>query len=151
MTDAEFVRQTAQPLSGHADDYGMDLYSLHASIQAVLAYLEKSLLAHRLVCATRLTKQLEQTRDLRIGFFGSSTGGGAALVAAAKLPECVGAVVSRGGRPDLAGDAFPNVESSDVAHRRRLRRCCDRSERNGSSSNALRSEAGDCSRVDTSL
>ena len=69
------------------------------------------LLAHRLVHATRWTKQLEQTRDLRIGFFGSSTGGGAALVAAAKLPEYVGAVVSRGGRPDLAGDALPNVEA----------------------------------------
>src|SRR3954451_11412517 len=69
------------------------------------------LLAHRLVHATRWTKQLEQTRDLRIGFFGSSTGGGAALVAAATLPEYVGAVVSRGGRPDLAGDALPNVEA----------------------------------------
>ena len=69
------------------------------------------LLANRLVHATRWTKQLEQTQDLRIGFFGSSTGGGAALVAAATLPEYVGAVVSRGGRPDLAGDALPNVEA----------------------------------------
>src|SRR3982750_754529 len=69
------------------------------------------LLAHRLVHATRGAKQMEQTRDLRIGFFGSSTGGGAALVAAATLPEYVGAVVSRGGRPDLAGDALPNVEA----------------------------------------
>jgi len=69
------------------------------------------LLANRLVHATRWTKQLEQTRDLRIGFFGSSTGGGAALVAAAKVPEYVGAVVSRGGRPDLAADALPNVEA----------------------------------------
>jgi len=45
----------------------------------------------------------------RIGYFGSSTGGGAALVAAAELGERIGAVVSRGGRPDLAGDALPRV------------------------------------------
>jgi len=69
------------------------------------------LLAERLVHATRWAKQQEQTRDLRIGYFGSSTGGGAALVAAAELPQDVGAVVSRGGRPDLAGDALPKVQA----------------------------------------
>ena len=69
------------------------------------------LLAERLVHATRLAKQQEQTRDLRVGYFGSSTGGGAALVAAAELPQDVGAVVSRGGRPDLAGDALPKVQA----------------------------------------
>ena len=47
----------------------------------------------------------------RIGYFGSSTGGAAALVAAAELPQDVGAVVSRGGRPDLAGDALPKVQA----------------------------------------
>ena len=67
------------------------------------------LLAERLVHATRWAKQQEETRDLRIGFFGSSTGGGAALVAAAHIPDDVDAVVSRGGRPDLAGDALPKV------------------------------------------
>src|SRR5215471_17482827 len=67
------------------------------------------LLAERLVHATRWAKQQEETRDLRIGFFGSSTGGGAALVAAAHISDDVGAVVSRGGRPDLAGDALPKV------------------------------------------
>ena len=46
---------------------------------------------------------------MRIGYFGSSTGGAAALVAAAELLRDVGAVVSRGGRPDLAGDALPRV------------------------------------------
>jgi len=46
---------------------------------------------------------------LGIGYFGSSTGGGAALVAAAELGEEIGAVVSRGGRPDLGGDALPQV------------------------------------------
>ena len=68
------------------------------------------LLAERLVQATKWAKQQEQTRDLHIGYFGSSTGGGAALVAAAEIPQDVGAVVSRGGRPDLAGDALPKVQ-----------------------------------------
>lgn len=69
------------------------------------------LLAERLVHATKWAQQQEQTRDLRIGYFGSSTGGGAALVAAAEIPQHVGAVVSRGGRPDLAGDALPKVQT----------------------------------------
>jgi putative phosphoribosyl transferase len=69
------------------------------------------LLAERLVYATRWARQEKQTRDLRIGYFGSSTGGGAALVAAAEIPQDVGAVVSRGGRPDLAGDALPKVQA----------------------------------------
>src|SRR2546426_1856696 len=69
------------------------------------------LLAERLVHATKWAKQQKQTRDLRIGYFGSSTGGGAALVAATELPQDVGAVVSRGGRPDLAGDALPKVQA----------------------------------------
>jgi putative phosphoribosyl transferase len=69
------------------------------------------LLAERLVHATKWAKRQEQTRDLRIGYFGSSTGGGAALVAAAQVPEDVGAVVSRGGRPDLADEALPKVQA----------------------------------------
>jgi len=69
------------------------------------------LLAERLVHATKWAKQQEQTRDLRAGYFGSSTGGAAALVAAAELPQDVGAVVSRGGRPDLAGEALPKVQA----------------------------------------
>ncbi len=69
------------------------------------------LLAGRLVHATNWARQQDQIRDLRIGYFGSSTGGAAALVAAAELPKDVGAVVSRGGRPDLAGDALPKVQA----------------------------------------
>ena len=69
------------------------------------------LLAERLVHATKWVRQQEKTRDLRIGYFGSSTGGAAALVATAELPQDVGAVVSRGGRPDLAGDALPRVQA----------------------------------------
>src|SRR5438045_4788709 len=70
-----------------------------------------NLLAERLVHATKWARQQEETRDLRIGYFGSSTGGAAALVAAAELPQDVGAVVSRGGRPDLAGDTLPKVQA----------------------------------------
>src|SRR5437762_624875 len=69
------------------------------------------LLAERLVYATKWAKEQKQTRDLRVGYFGSSTGGGAALFAAAELPNEVGAVVSRGGRPDLAGEALPKVKA----------------------------------------
>ena len=69
------------------------------------------LLAERLGSATDWVLQEPAARDLRIGYFGSSTGGGAALVAAAGRPHVVGAVVSRGGRPDLAGGALPNVKA----------------------------------------
>ena len=69
------------------------------------------LLAERLVHATKWARQQEETRDLHIGYFGSSTGGAAALVAAAEIPQDIGAVVSRGGRPDLAGDALPRVQA----------------------------------------
>ena len=67
------------------------------------------LLAERLINATRWIKS--ELDYLNVGYFGSSTGGGAALVAAAELGESVGAVVSRGGRPDLAGDELPRVKS----------------------------------------
>jgi putative phosphoribosyl transferase len=69
------------------------------------------LLAERLVHATKWARQQKETRDLHIGYFGSSTGGAAALVAAAELPEEAGAVVSRGGRPDLAGVALPSMKA----------------------------------------
>src|SRR5205809_6005113 len=69
------------------------------------------LLAERLVHATNWAKRQQQTRNLRIGYFGSSTGGAAALVAAAELAQQVGAEVSRGGRPDLAGAALPKVQA----------------------------------------
>src|SRR5215208_2457128 len=72
------------------------------------------LLADRLVDATDWLGQLPDTRELRIGYFGASTGGGAALVAAARRPDAVGAVVSRGGRPDLAGAALPGVRAPTV-------------------------------------
>jgi dienelactone hydrolase len=69
------------------------------------------LLARRLVGATRWAAKQAESKHLRIGYFGSSTGGAAALVAAAELDETVGAVVSRGGRPDLAENALCRVVS----------------------------------------
>ena len=67
------------------------------------------LLARRLVEATRWVSVQPKTESLSIGYFGASTGAAAALVAAAELPEMIGAVVSRGGRPDLAGEALRQV------------------------------------------
>jgi dienelactone hydrolase len=69
------------------------------------------LLAERLVSVTDWLTQYPDTRHLKIGYFGASTGAAAALVAAAGRPEAVGAVVSRGGRPDLAGPALPRVQA----------------------------------------
>lgn len=69
------------------------------------------LLAERLEGAAGWLRNHDVTRDLPIGLFGASTGGGAALVAAARWPEAIAAVVSRGGRPDLAGDALPLVQA----------------------------------------
>lgn len=69
------------------------------------------MLANRLVAVTRWLSTQPGTRDLGVGYFGSSTGGGAALVAAAELGQGIDAVVSRGGRPDLAGDALRWVEA----------------------------------------
>lgn len=67
------------------------------------------LLASRLEAATDWLADQPATARLPVGYFGASTGGGAALVAAAERPRQVAAVVSRGGRPDLALDALPRV------------------------------------------
>ena len=69
------------------------------------------LLAERLVEAADWLARQQETRDLVLGCFGASTGAAAALVAAAARPHAVGAVVSRGGRPDLAGPSLPMVRS----------------------------------------
>ena len=67
------------------------------------------LLSDRLIGATRWALDEGTSKEACIGYFGSSTGAAAALIAAADLREEVLAVVSRGGRPDLAGDALPRV------------------------------------------
>jgi pimeloyl-ACP methyl ester carboxylesterase len=68
-------------------------------------------LAERLVGATEWLGAEAGTTKLPVAIFGASTGGGAALVAAAELPEQIAAVVSRGGRPDLAGKALARVQA----------------------------------------
>jgi pimeloyl-ACP methyl ester carboxylesterase len=84
------------------DEEAIDLQTAHLRFDIVF-------LAQRLVAVTDwISRELP---SLRVGYFGASTGGGAALVAAAQLNDQVGAVVSRGGRPDLAGDALPRVKS----------------------------------------
>jgi pimeloyl-ACP methyl ester carboxylesterase len=69
------------------------------------------LLAERLVGVTDWLTEHRDTRRLQVGYFGASTGAAAALVAAAARPKIVGAVVSRGGRPDLAGPALGHVRA----------------------------------------
>jgi pimeloyl-ACP methyl ester carboxylesterase len=73
--------------------------------------LDIELLAERLALATAWAGQQEDTKSLPIGYFGASTGAAAALVAAAPVPEDVGAIVSRGGRPDMAGPALGEVRA----------------------------------------
>jgi putative phosphoribosyl transferase len=68
-----------------------------------------ALLAGRLRAAAHWLAVWPETAHLRLGYFGASTGAGAALLAAAQAPESVGAIVSRGGRPDLAHEALPLV------------------------------------------
>jgi len=79
--------------------------------QSVVLRFDIGLLAARLIAATRWLGEHRDTRHLRIGYFGASTGAAAALVAAAELPHAVGAVVSRGGRPDLAGRALARIRA----------------------------------------
>lgn len=91
------------------EEESVDVYTRHLRFDI-------GLLTERLVEATRWVADSDMTRQgatqsMRAGYFGSSTGAGAALRAAAKFGENIGAVVSRGGRPDLAGDALPLVKS----------------------------------------
>lgn len=69
------------------------------------------LLARRVGGTVEWLAKQEDTAKLHAGLFGASTGGGAALVAAARQPEQIHAVVSRGGRPDLASDSLPLVQA----------------------------------------
>jgi putative phosphoribosyl transferase len=86
------------------DEEAVDQYSAHLRFDI-------GLLAERLIGATDWLAENRQTAHLSVGYFGASTGGGAALVAAAQRIDRVGAVVSRGGRPDLAGGALRVVRA----------------------------------------
>jgi putative phosphoribosyl transferase len=69
------------------------------------------LLANRLIQATNWLADTPSAGGLQVGYFGASTGAAAALIAAAQLPESTRAIVSRGGRPDLAGGALRKVKT----------------------------------------
>jgi pimeloyl-ACP methyl ester carboxylesterase len=68
-------------------------------------------LAERLAIITDAVMERQEARGLALGYFGASTGAAAALVVAGRRPESVRAIVSRGGRPDLAGQALPLVRA----------------------------------------
>jgi putative phosphoribosyl transferase len=92
----------------------IDLLTLHEEVidsRTAQLRFDIDLLAERLVDATDWLTQYPDTKDLRIGYFGASTGAAAALAAAALRPDPVGAIVSRGGRPDLAGGALTRVRA----------------------------------------
>jgi len=87
-----------------AEEEAMDAHTM-------LLRFDIALLATRLMCAVDWIGNRAEVRGLPMGLFGASTGAGAALVAAARRPAVVRAVVSRGGRPDLAGAALPSVQA----------------------------------------
>jgi putative phosphoribosyl transferase len=92
----------------------IDLLTVHEEvIDARTAHLrfDIDLLTERLVDATDWLTQFPDTKDLPIGYFGASTGAAAALAAAILRPDAVGAIVSRGGRPDLAATALARVRA----------------------------------------
>ncbi len=86
------------------EEEAIDMYTRHLRFDI-------ELLTERLIAATRWVADQPETRALRAGYFGSSTGAAAALIAASRIGAGIGAVVSRGGRPDLAGDALQLVKS----------------------------------------
>jgi dienelactone hydrolase len=86
------------------DEEAIDAHTAHLRFDI-------DLLAERLVHATDWLTQRPDTQDLPVGYFGASTGAAAALVAAVERPNVVGAIVSRGGRPDLAGPALKRVRA----------------------------------------
>jgi dienelactone hydrolase len=87
-----------------AEEEAVDIHTAHLRFNI-------ELLAKRLVGATDWLVQNPQTANLAIGYFGASTGAGAAMVAAAARPDMVHGIVSRGGRPDLAGPALSQVRA----------------------------------------
>jgi len=87
-----------------AEEEAVDLQTRHLRFDI-------GLLIERLIAATDWLREEEDTQHLQIGYFGASTGAAATLGAAAERPNTVGAVVSRGGRPDLAGEALARVKA----------------------------------------
>lgn len=86
------------------DEEAVDQYTRHLRFDIPL-------LSQRLVAATDWLKEDPELADLEVGYFGASTGAAAAIIAAAQAPDKVRAVVSRGGRPDLAGAALTQIKA----------------------------------------
>ncbi len=87
-----------------------DLLSEHESLNRNNVF-DINLLASRLIAATRWVTTQPQTRELPISYFGASTGAAAALVGSINAPVPISAIISRGGRPDLADGALPSVST----------------------------------------
>lgn len=87
-----------------ADEEKIDMVTLHLRFDI-------ELLANRLIDVTTWLINNPDTKELNLGYFGASTGAAAALIAAKKHSDVVKAVVSRGGRPDLADKALPDVKA----------------------------------------
>ena len=108
-------RYVAQVLQAHG--IGTLLFDLltreEESTDEITAELRFNIpfLAARLTDATRWIMQHPNTASLKIGYFGASTGAAAALVAASEMQNAIGAIVSRGGRPDLAGTSLASVHA----------------------------------------
>lgn len=86
------------------EEEAVDMFTLHYRFDI-------ELLADRLAGTTYWINKNPSTQSLRIGYFGASTGAAAALLASARHPDLVRAVVSRGGRPDMAGPALYKVQA----------------------------------------
>lgn len=109
-------RQVANALESAG--FGTLLFDLLTAQEATIDEVTRqfrfdiSRLGRRLMATTDWVRARHES--LPLGYFGASTGAAAALIAAAERPDDVKAVVSRGGRPDLAGDALPNVRASTL-------------------------------------
>jgi pimeloyl-ACP methyl ester carboxylesterase len=113
-------RNQAVASSLHERHIGTLLFDLLSKAEEQAEYYTRhlrfniALLADRLVCATGWVINQTMADKLPLGYFGSSTGAAAALVAAARFGKKIKAVVSRGGRPDLADDALSHVSASTL-------------------------------------
>ena len=109
------------------------------------------LLADRLIGATQWLKKDPQTKTYPFGYFGASTGAAAALIAAAKLPQDIAAVVSRGGRPDLAATYLPRVVAPTLLLVGGLDTEVIEAEQAGDSADESRKETGNYPRCNSSF
>jgi putative phosphoribosyl transferase len=107
------IRNQAVARSLQRAGLGTLLFDLltEAESQTRANVFDLALLAERLLAATDWLEQQPEANKLRLGYFGASTGAGAALIAAARGGDRIHAVVSRGGRPDLARDWLPKVHA----------------------------------------